>query len=114
MKHLILILALTVFGFAGMAKEQRDLLQKEAKETGLSQALVKNFSELGFPEDRPILCIPVISNDKIRCIILASENKKGELLDMLEMYSLLVKKLSLAFELLVLKNQILDLSEVET
>ncbi|HUU03331.1 MAG TPA: hypothetical protein VM425_17995 [Myxococcota bacterium] len=72
------------------------------------------FSELGFPEDRPILCIPVISNDKIRCIILASENKKGELLDMLDMYSLLVKKLSLAFELLVLKNQILDLSEVET
>jgi len=50
MKHLILILALTVFGFAGMAKEQRDLLQKEAKETSLSQALVKHFSELGFPD----------------------------------------------------------------
>jgi hypothetical protein len=50
MKHLILILALTVFGFAGLAKEKRDLLQKEAKETGLSQALVKNFSEIGFPD----------------------------------------------------------------
>jgi hypothetical protein len=50
MKHLILILALTVFGFTGMAKEKRDLLQKEAKETGLSQALVKNFSEIGFPD----------------------------------------------------------------
>jgi hypothetical protein len=72
------------------------------------------FSELGFPEDRTILCIPVITNDKVSCIILASENKKGELLDMLDMYSLLVKKLSLAFDLLVLKSQILDLSELET
>ncbi len=72
------------------------------------------FSELGFPMERPTLCIPVINNDQVTCIILASENKKGELLDMLDMYALLVRKLSFAFELLVLRNQILDLSELET
>lgn len=72
------------------------------------------FSELGFPMDRPTLCIPVINNNQVTCIILASENKKGELLDMLDMYALLVKKLSYAFDLLVLKNQILDLSELDT
>lgn len=72
------------------------------------------FSELGFPEDRPIFCTPVINGGKVSCIILASENKKGELLDMLDMYELLARKLGLAFDLLVLKNQILDLSEIET
>ena len=72
------------------------------------------FSELGFPMDLPTLCIPVVTNDKVTCIILASENKKGELLDMLDMYSLLVKKLSHTFEMLYLKKQILDLSELET
>lgn len=71
------------------------------------------FSELGFPMDRLTLCIPVINNDQVTCIILASENKKGELLDMLDTYALLVKKLSYAFDLLVLKNQILDLSELD-
>jgi hypothetical protein len=71
------------------------------------------FSELGFPMDRPTLCMPVVNNGQVTCIILASENKKGELLDMLDMYALLVKKLSYAFELLVLKKQILDLSELD-
>ena len=44
---LVFVLCISVSGFS---KEQRDLLQKEAKETGLSQALVKNFSEIGFPD----------------------------------------------------------------
>jgi hypothetical protein len=72
------------------------------------------FSELGFPMDRPTLCIPVITGDRVTCIILASENKKGELLDMLETYSLLVEKLSYSFEMLYLKKQILDLSGLDT
>ena len=72
------------------------------------------FTELGFPMDRPTLCIPVVTDNKVTCIILASENKKGELLDMLGTYSLLVKKLSFTFEMLVLKKQILDLSELDT
>lgn len=72
------------------------------------------FSELGFPMDLPTLCIPVVTNDQVTAIILASENKKGELLDMLDMYSLLVKKLGYSFEMLYLKKQILDLSELET
>ena len=72
------------------------------------------FTELGFPMDRPTLVIPVVTDERVVCMILASENKKGELLDMLDMYKLLVKKLSLAFEMLVLKKQILDLSELDT
>ena len=72
------------------------------------------FTELGFPMDRPTLVIPVVTDDKVVCILLASENKKGELLDMLDTYKLLVQKLSYAFEMLVLKKQILDLSELDT
>jgi hypothetical protein len=50
MKNFSVLIIVLCFFITGFSKEQRDLLQKEAKETGLSQALVKNFSEIGFPD----------------------------------------------------------------
>lgn len=50
MKNLILSLLLVCISYAGISKEKRDLLQKEAAEISLGQALIKNFSELNFPD----------------------------------------------------------------
>ena len=50
MKILLFLSVFLLFTqLTGHSKEQRDLLQKEAKEIGLSQALIRNFSEIGFP-----------------------------------------------------------------
>ena len=50
MKNLLFLSVFLLFTqITGHSKEQRDLLQKEAKEIGLSQALIRNFSEIGFP-----------------------------------------------------------------
>ena len=48
-KSFILIL-LYCFALSGYSKEQRDILQKEASDIGLENVLVRNFSELDFPE----------------------------------------------------------------
>lgn len=50
MKNFAVLIIVLCFFVTGFSKEKRDLLQKEAKETGLSQALVNNFSEIGFPD----------------------------------------------------------------
>jgi hypothetical protein len=50
MKKIAVLFFVLCFSVSVFSKEKRDLLQKEAKEIGLSQALVKNFSELGFPD----------------------------------------------------------------
>ena len=50
MKNLILSLLLVCISYAGISKEKRDLLQKEAAEINLGQALIKDFSELNFPD----------------------------------------------------------------
>ncbi len=50
MKTLTILLLLVCFSFTGFTSEKRDLLQKEAMQTGLSQALITNFAELKFPD----------------------------------------------------------------
>ncbi len=50
MKNLILSLLLVSVSFAGVSKENRNLLQKEAAEINLEQSLIKNFQELNFPD----------------------------------------------------------------
>lgn len=50
MKKIAVLIFVLCFSVSGFSKEKRDLLQKEAKEINLGQALVKNFSELGFPD----------------------------------------------------------------
>jgi hypothetical protein len=50
MKNLILSLLLVCISYAGISKEKRDLFQKEAAEINLGQALIKDFSELNFPD----------------------------------------------------------------
>jgi hypothetical protein len=49
MKNLLILFAIVIFSQNAFSKEQRDLLQKEAKEIVLSQVLIRNFSEIGFP-----------------------------------------------------------------
>lgn len=49
MKTLFVVLLIFSFTLSTFAKEKRDLLQKEAAEINLSQVLVKNFADLGFP-----------------------------------------------------------------
>ncbi len=49
MKKLVVIILFGCLALNSFSKEIRDVLQKEAKEIGLSQALIKNFSEIGFP-----------------------------------------------------------------
>ncbi len=49
MKKLFILVLMCSFAISGFAKEQRDVLQKEAQQINLAQALVKNFSEIGFP-----------------------------------------------------------------
>ena len=50
MKKIIVLFFVLFFSVTGFSKEKRDLLQKEAREIDLAQALVKDFSELGFPD----------------------------------------------------------------
>jgi hypothetical protein len=50
MKNLVFIILLTCFSVNGFSYENRDLLQQEAKETNLAQALVNDFSTLEFPD----------------------------------------------------------------
>jgi len=54
MKKTIIVLFLCLAIFSVNAKEQRDILQKEAQEIDIAGAMVKDFSELDFPtyEDR--------------------------------------------------------------
>lgn len=52
MKNLILILLSYCFAVSSFAKEQRDILQKEANEIGIEQSLIKDFSDLDFPTYR--------------------------------------------------------------
>jgi hypothetical protein len=54
MKKIVNVLFLCVTIFSVNAKEQRDILQKEAQEIDFAGAMVKQFSELNFPtyEDR--------------------------------------------------------------
>lgn len=49
MKTLFVVLLIFSFTLSTFAKEKRDLLQKEAAEINLSQVLMKNFADLGFP-----------------------------------------------------------------
>lgn len=49
MKKLFILILYSTFAISGFSKEQRDVLQKEAQQINLAQALVKNFSELDFP-----------------------------------------------------------------
>lgn len=49
MKKLVVIILFGCLSLNSFSKEQRDLLQKEAKEIGLSKVLIQNFSEIGFP-----------------------------------------------------------------
>jgi len=50
MKNLFLLFILIGFPFAVLSAEQRDILQKEAREIGLAQSLVEDFSKLSFPD----------------------------------------------------------------
>ena len=50
MNKLMLLVLLTCFAVCGFSYEKRDLLQKEAKEMNLAQALGKDFSDIGFPD----------------------------------------------------------------
>lgn len=49
MKKLLVLILIMWAATHVWSAEKRDLLQKEAKEIGLAQALIKDFSELGFP-----------------------------------------------------------------
>jgi hypothetical protein len=49
MKTITILLLLICFSLTGFTAEKRDLLQKEAQQIGLAQALVKNFADLKFP-----------------------------------------------------------------
>ena len=50
MKNLFLLLIFILLGGQVFAKEKRDLLQYEADEIKLSETLITNFSEIGFPD----------------------------------------------------------------
>ena len=49
MKGLSILILFICWTMTGFSAEKRDVLQKEANEIGLEQALVKNFSETDFP-----------------------------------------------------------------
>jgi len=50
MKNLFLLFILIGFPFVLLSAEQKDILQQEAREAGLAESLVEDFSKLGFPE----------------------------------------------------------------
>ena len=49
MKSTVILLALLLVSIGILASEDRNMLQKEAEEIGLDEALIKDFSETGFP-----------------------------------------------------------------
>ncbi|MDX1286208.1 MAG: hypothetical protein R3182_14410, partial [Draconibacterium sp.] len=49
MQKLFIVFLLCCFTFSSFSREKRDVLQKEAKEIGIENVLVKNFADLGFP-----------------------------------------------------------------
>jgi hypothetical protein len=49
MKKLFILFLFCSFAISSFSEEKRDLLQKEAKEIGVANTLVKDFSEIGFP-----------------------------------------------------------------
>lgn len=49
MKKLIILLLLCTFAISSFSQEKRDIFQKEAKEIGIENMLVKNFADIGFP-----------------------------------------------------------------
>jgi len=49
MQKLFVLFLLSTFTISGFSKEKRDVLQKEAKEISISNALVKDFADLDFP-----------------------------------------------------------------
>ncbi len=49
MKKLFIFILLSCFTFSSFSQEKRDILQKEADKIGIAESLVKNFSELNFP-----------------------------------------------------------------
>lgn len=50
MKNLLFVILLSVFSVCAYSYEKRDLLQKEAEDINLAQALIGDFSELSFPD----------------------------------------------------------------
>ena len=50
MKKVIILFITCSFVFTAYSRVERDILQKEAKEINLAQVLVKNFSNLNFPD----------------------------------------------------------------
>jgi len=46
MKKLVVIVLMGCLALNSFSKEIRDVLQKEAKEAGLSQALIKNYKQM--------------------------------------------------------------------
>ncbi len=52
MKKIIILFLLSGFASSGFSSEKRDILQKEANEIELENALIKDFSEIGLPTYR--------------------------------------------------------------
>jgi len=50
MKRILFLALIIVISIDAFSYEKRDILQKESQMTGLSEVLVKDFSELGFPD----------------------------------------------------------------
>lgn len=50
MKKRLVLALMVVISMNTFSVEKRDILQKESRAIGLSEALIKNFSEMGFPE----------------------------------------------------------------
>jgi len=49
MKKFVVFILFGCLSVSSFSKEQRDVLQKEAQQINLAQTLIKNFSEIGFP-----------------------------------------------------------------
>jgi len=49
MKKIAILFLLSGFAISGFSKEKRDILQKEAKEIGIENVLIKDFSDLKLP-----------------------------------------------------------------
>ncbi|MEN8117311.1 MAG: heparinase II/III family protein [Bacteroidota bacterium] len=49
MRVIFILFLLCSFVFSSFSEEKRDILQKEAREIGLENVLLKNFSDIGFP-----------------------------------------------------------------
>jgi type II secretion system (T2SS) protein E len=71
------------------------------------------LSELGIDTEKGIICLPVMSASVMNGMIMVAKNKKGDLLDMMDSYSFFTKKVGLAFDMLIMKERILDLAGFE-